>query len=83
MSFTPYKQGTLFELLGYAKFELIVINQDKCVGCFSCIMACPYGALMPNDEGVMQKCELCTTNSHKLPECVAGCPNKAIVFEER
>ncbi|MGB4405677.1 MAG: 4Fe-4S dicluster domain-containing protein [Sphaerochaeta sp.] len=65
------------------KDGLIVIDQDKCVGCFSCIMACPYGALMPNEEGVMQKCELCTTNSHMLPVCVSGCPNKAIVFEER
>ncbi len=65
------------------KDDLIVIDQDKCVGCFSCIMACPYGALMPNEEGVMQKCELCTTNAHAVPVCVAGCPNKAIVFEER
>jgi carbon-monoxide dehydrogenase iron sulfur subunit len=65
------------------KDGLIVIDQDKCVGCFSCIMACPYGALMPNESGVMQKCELCTSNVHGEPECVKGCPNQAIVFEER
>lgn len=63
---------------------LIVIDKDKCVGCFSCIMSCPFGALMPNEEeGIMQKCELCTTNAHGKPVCVQGCPNKAIVFEER
>jgi carbon-monoxide dehydrogenase iron sulfur subunit len=62
---------------------LIVIDQEKCVGCYSCIMACPFGALMSNEEGVMQKCELCATNSHGQPVCVQGCPNKAIVYEER
>ncbi len=65
------------------KDGLIVIDQDKCVGCFSCIMSCPFGALMPSDTGVMQKCELCTSNSAGKPACVQGCPNRAIVFEER
>ncbi|MDD3056783.1 MAG: 4Fe-4S binding protein [Sphaerochaeta sp.] len=65
------------------KDGLIVIDQSKCVNCYSCIMACPYGALMPSEEQVMQKCELCATNSHGQPVCVQGCPNKAIVYEER
>ena len=66
-----------------SKDGVIVIDQSRCVLCYSCIMACPYGALMPAREGVMQKCELCTTNSQGQPACIQGCPNKAIVFEER
>lgn len=66
-----------------SKNGVIVIDQSRCVLCYSCIMACPYGALMPAVEGVMQKCELCTTNSQGQPACIQGCPNKAIVFEER
>ncbi|ADY11956.1 4Fe-4S dicluster domain-containing protein [Sphaerochaeta globosa] len=66
-----------------SKDGVIVIDQSRCVLCYSCIMACPYGALMPSTEGVMQKCELCTTNSQEQPACIQGCPNKAIVFEER
>lgn len=62
---------------------LVVIDQEKCVGCFSCIMACPFGALMPSETGVMQKCELCASNNDGKPACVQGCPNRAIVFEER
>ena len=62
---------------------VIEIDQNKCVGCYTCIMACPYGAVVPSDEGVIQKCELCIKNSCGEPACVKGCPNHAIVFEER
>lgn len=62
---------------------VIEINQDKCVGCHSCVMACPFGAIMPQESGVMQKCELCMKNSSGEPACVKGCPNGAIVYEER
>jgi len=69
--------------LGVGSDGVVEIDTDKCVGCYTCIMACPYGAIMPGDEGVIQKCELCVKNAVDMPACVAGCPNKAIVFEER
>ena len=63
---------------------VIHIASDKCVGCFTCVMLCPYGAVMPAEDGhAAMKCELCMTNSAGLPACVQGCPNQAIVFEER
>ena len=62
---------------------VIMIDQEKCVGCCTCILMCPYGAIMPSDTGVMQKCELCINNAGGKPACVEGCPNRAIVFEER
>lgn len=62
---------------------LIHIDQSKCVGCYTCILVCPYGALASNENGVMQKCELCLQNSCGAPACVKGCPNNAIVYEER
>ena len=61
----------------------VMIDSQKCVGCCSCIMACPYGALSHNENGVIQKCELCKKNEFGVPLCVQGCPNKAIVYEER
>ena len=66
------------------KDGVISIDQDKCVGCFTCILSCPYGAIMPDETGhVMQKCELCSKNAGGEPVCVKNCPNQAIVFEER
>ena len=73
-------------LSGYTNGKGVVtvqVDQDKCVGCLTCVLVCPYGALAPNENGVMQKCELCLENAGGQPACVIGCPNKAIVYEER
>lgn len=61
---------------------VIRVDKDKCVGCYSCIMACPYGAVLPGPEDPVLKCELCTQNGGQ-PACTAGCPNNAIVFEQK
>lgn len=57
-------------------------NEEKCVGCWSCIMACPYGVIKVNPfkEKVI-KCDLC--RGRAMPACVQACPNRALVFEER
>ncbi|MBR3993773.1 MAG: 4Fe-4S binding protein, partial [Clostridia bacterium] len=65
------------------KDGVIKINKDKCIGCLTCILVCPYGALMQGEKGAVQKCELCLENSCGSPACVAGCPNRALVYEER
>ena len=62
---------------------VIMIDQDKCVGCYTCILSCPYGAIMPSDGVAIQKCELCVNNAGGEPTCVKHCINNAIVFEER
>lgn len=61
----------------------ICIDKNKCVGCYTCILVCPYGAIAHNADGAVQKCELCMENTCGSPACVQGCPNRAIVYEER
>jgi carbon-monoxide dehydrogenase iron sulfur subunit len=65
------------------KDGVVKIDRTKCVGCLTCVLVCPFGALAPGENGTMQKCELCLENACGAPACVTGCPNKAIVYEER
>ncbi len=54
---------------------------EKCVGCWSCVMICPFGAIQMDEErGKAVKCDLCP--GRETPACVEACPNKALVFEE-
>jgi len=62
---------------------VITIDKDRCVGCYTCITLCPYGAISASGDGAVQKCELCVSTSEGIPACVRGCPNGAIVYEER
>ena len=61
----------------------VLHDPDKCVGCWMCIMVCPYGAIARDVtvKKIASKCDLC--QDEKEPSCVAHCPNEALVFEER
>ena len=60
---------------------VIKVDDDKCIGCLTCVALCPYGTIMPSEKGVVQKCELCVNNGGE-PVCVKNCPNRAIVYVE-
>ena len=62
---------------------VVTIDSGRCVGCFTCVLVCPYGAVVPGEGTAVRKCDLCIARTDGIPACVAGCPNKAIVFEER
>jgi len=54
---------------------------EKCIGCWTCIVACPYGVLIRdlNNKTVI-KCDLCP--GREIPACVVNCPNEALVYVE-
>ncbi len=59
----------------------VVHDRARCVGCYSCVMACPYGCVLINEkERRVLKCDLCT--GLDFPYCVSHCPNEALVYEE-
>ena len=62
---------------------VIRVDRERCVGCLTCVLVCPYGAGQPGPDGAAMKCELCLKNACGEPACVRGCPNRAIVYEER
>ena len=60
---------------------MVVADRNKCMGCWTCIVACPNGALTRDfDNKVVAKCDLCP--GLDIPACVANCPNEALVFVE-
>jgi sulfite dehydrogenase (quinone) subunit SoeB len=72
-----------------AEDGIVLVDEDKCIGCKLCSWACPYGAREYSAvEGVMKKCTLCVDriyNTHlpeeeRQPACVQACPTKARHF---
>ena len=59
--------------------KAVIVAAERCVGCWTCVMACPYGALTTDrSNNVVAKCDLCP--EHAMPVCVANCPNEALVL---
>jgi carbon-monoxide dehydrogenase iron sulfur subunit len=57
-------------------------DESQCVGCWSCLMACPFGAIRRNpSKGKIIKCDLC--EGRDKPACVEACPNAALSYEDR
>ncbi len=72
-----------------AEDGIVLVDEDKCIGCKLCSWACPYGAREYSAvEGVMKKCTLCVDRiyNENLPEaerepaCVQVCPTRARHF---
>jgi len=61
---------------------MVIIDQNLCIACGSCITACPYGVpqVMPN--GNAGKCDSCYAirKAGSLPSCVSSCPDRALDF---
>ncbi|MDD5111917.1 MAG: 4Fe-4S dicluster domain-containing protein [Candidatus Altiarchaeota archaeon] len=62
---------------------VVLCDEEKCVGCWMCVMVCPYGVIARNTakKKVASKCDLCV--GLEEPVCVKNCPNEALVYEER
>lgn len=62
---------------------IVLIDQNKCMGCHLCAWACPYDApQFDSNSGRMNKCHFCYDylDRGKRPVCVDSCPMRALDF---
>jgi len=61
-----------------AKLMPAVVDENKCIGCGSCVAECPAGAVSLNDQGIAvvdkEKCTGCG-------RCAKACPVEAVRTE--
>ncbi len=64
---------------------IVMMNNKKCIGCKSCIMACPYDARYYNEEKqAIDKCDFCfaarLSRSAQNTACAEACPADVRIF---
>jgi len=72
---------------------VVIVNEEMCVGCKLCVMACPFGAIEVGTEGETgfcgrknqasaKKCDLCqerrAESGKDVYACVEACPKHAL-----
>ena len=60
---------------------VVLLDEEKCNGCWECIEACPLNSIFKNEElGIAIKCDMCE-GKEKLA-CVESCASGALALFE-
>ena len=62
---------------------IVLVDQERCIGCKFCLWACPYGAPHFDGEGKMVKCDMCIErlSQGRQAACEAVCIARAIIVD--
>ena len=59
--------------------QTVITDRDKCIGCWTCVMVCPYGVVGRHpEEQKAYRCDRCPALAE--PACVQACPTRALVY---
>ena len=62
---------------------VVLVDEEKCIGCKYCMAACPYGVRIQIEKtGVIEKCRFCWYEGEpgNPPACVGTCISCARIF---
>lgn len=58
----------------------VITDSDKCIGCWTCVMVCPYGVISRDaSTNKAYRCDRCP--DREIPACVWSCPTNALVYD--
>jgi anaerobic carbon-monoxide dehydrogenase iron sulfur subunit len=61
--------------------QMVTHDDKRCVGCWMCVMVCPYAAIRPNKKTrIPVRCDKCEDKEN--PACVKACLTGAIIWQE-
>jgi carbon-monoxide dehydrogenase iron sulfur subunit len=60
---------------------LVLTHEERCIGCWMCLMVCPFGAPQPfRHYRKVIKCDRC--QGMEAPSCVESCPTGALILAD-
>jgi anaerobic carbon-monoxide dehydrogenase iron sulfur subunit len=76
---TPCVRACITGALAHDSLNSFVkVDQERCIGCWTCLLVCPFGAIRQDrEQKKIVKCDFC--QGEEIPVCVANCPNEALV----
>ena len=79
----PCKEACPAEAISRDERGIVLIDNERCIGCKECMEACPFGAMQfDDDQEVAVKCDLCheRLENNEAPACSKTCPTRCIVW---
>jgi len=79
----PCRDACPVEAISREERGIVLIDDELCIGCKSCVEACPFGAMQfDDDREIAVKCDLCyeRLKNHEGPACSKACPTRCILW---